>query len=323
MTPTRPLHTLWPGLLDALRSHPRARLALAAAWLDPLLLVDHDTLDEYPYYTGGLPDEQAGLLYALDIARRCLPELYAATLDRTRRGATPDELEDAFCQALKARYDFMDIDSYEELSYGVPCAWSGLEPWDPNFPDHYPELEAILRDAFGLRRHEADDEFAPGDLSAARDAALLLVRSLAAEQRQPCADLGCLLLWLFSLSGNSLVDHTAEEYAEMGYEPLDWHPTVLDNVALAHRQAALIVEAANRALDHLRQDPQLAAALRRNARRALYLLAKGDHCHARFRWPGQPARRLPADGAPGTAEPDDPVLFLRHHHAAPDRARAD
>jgi hypothetical protein len=323
MTATHPLYTLWPGLLAALRAHPRARLALAAAWLDPLLLADRDALDEYPYSSGSQAGDQAGLLYALDIARRALPELYAATLDQTRRGATPSEVEADFCQALNTRYDFMDLSCYEDLSYGVPCAWAGLEPWDPDFPDQHPALEALLRDAFGLRRGEEDGELDSQALQAARDAAMRLVRSLAAQRRQPCADVGCLLLWLFALSGSSLVDYTAEEYAEMGYEALEWHPTVLDHVAQAHREAALIIQSAGRALDHLRQHPPLSTALRRNAQRALKLLAKGDRRHARYPWPGQPARRHAARGAPGTAGPDDPILFLWDHYRTPDRTGTD
>jgi hypothetical protein len=319
---THAIHTLWPGLLAALRAHPRARLALAVTWLDPLLLADQDILDEYPYSSGSQAGDQAGLLYALDITRRALPELYAATLDRTRRGATPAQVEADFCAALNARYDFMDLTCYEDLSFGVPCAWAGLEPWDPDFPDQHPELEAILQAAFGLRRDERG-ELEPGELTAARDAAARLIDSLVAEQRQPCADLACLLLWLFSLSGSSLVDYTAEEYAEMGYEALEWHPTVLDNVARAHREAALIIQSAGRALDHLRQHPPLSTALRRNARRALKLLAKGDRRHARYAWPGQPARRHAAGGAPGTAQPDDTVLFLCDHYGTPDRTGND
>lgn len=298
-----------PGFLAAtMRAKPHLTLAQAAAWLDPAHFFESDELEDAWYDAA----DDTLLLQAVSIARRCLPRAYAEVVRAVRQGATFDEVEQVFCAAFSAAFPHMDLSALEDVYYGVPLSFLGVDPESTDFPRAHPRLARVLTDDFGLAlsgdRYHA---FGVGDLASAAYIAECLGSSLSATGTQPHADLLLLLGWLFGTSGNSIVDWTAEQWYDAGFEPLYWEPQELALADEVHAEAGLIVDAGLRALDHLDMYPDMRRVWRENIARTRRAKER-NLTDVRLTWPDWIGLAGFADGDPGRAASDAALLLVWH-----------
>lgn len=303
-----------PALLaQAMQGDVTLSLALAAAWLDPLRFFEPGWGEEA---YGDEEDPDALCLYALGVARRCLPVTYCELVEGLRGGWGLRQVEGAFRAGLRRAYPHLELSSLEDLLYGVPLPFAGLEVASPDFLTEHPRLAALLAGCFDLHpaavpatrwqgAYRAIDE---GDFDALRPLAERLIRSLIAQDRQPYADLAFLLMVLFSCTGSSLLDSSADAYFDAGFEPLEWEPETLAMADEACREAALVLEAAGRALDLLEEDEALSRALHSNIAALRAAERMGD---VTLHWPDGHRARGAEPGAAGDAGADAALVFLR------------
>jgi len=309
MTSTTDLQHLMSHLGGLLRCDPALSLAQIAAWLDPLHFLPDDLLDDLLY--DGREDFETLALHALVVARRCIPTLYTEMVAGVRSGWSAKQIEHHFCAGLKGRYPHLDLYSLYDMLYGIPVTFVGLAVTSPEFLEQHPWLAEFLTEMFGLTPSTtmqwqsevlAIDE---ADYDHAVKVARPLVKSLIAQNTQPYADLAFLLMYLFSMTGNSLLDFTTDEYWDMGYEPLWWEP---DNLTLAEeacQQVEVMLDAVFRALDTLQADRQLKQSLTNNIAAVQQAIERNEP-HAELDWSaGHPG------GGAGDTTPDPQLLLLR------------
>lgn len=267
--PAADLQSLPAFLSAAMQQDPALALALTAAWLDPLGLLGPDDPEDH-LYEGG-EDERDMALYALSIARRCLPALYVDLLAALRAGCTLRAFEAAFNEGLHAAYPHLESVALFDLPSGLPLPFVGIEITDPDFPTDHPDLLTLLAECFGLPAEEVPaSNWSPaglrldeGEFEALRPLAERLMQSFAESNEQPWVDIAALLGWLFSCSGASLLDYSHEAWWDSGYEPMPWDS---ESLALAEAACAELAEfwtSVERARALLATDPHLRAALRR------------------------------------------------------------
>ncbi|MFZ2880443.1 MAG: hypothetical protein WA009_12955 [Phototrophicaceae bacterium] len=238
-------------------------LLSAALTTDPLLLLASAVATFDPFWNVGDEDEDEPdpLEVGLRVARGAFPDVYAEAVERMRQGATTAELDRLICSAISAKG--IPLDDLYMMSWGVPLYAYGAELTEPEFYAAHPDLLPILA-LFGV---------APPDGMAERvdvpERAYDIGRALALslhEQNDPALrQVGWLLGWLFSCTGNSLVDCSDEALAEI--EPLSWSS---DDVAFAIEmieEADEIMVDAMAGLDLLKSTPSITQSLVENVRR--------------------------------------------------------
>jgi hypothetical protein len=259
-------------LLKVMQGDAALCLAQAAAWLDPVRFVDPGQ-GEDAFYTGVHEEDPTSLaLYAMSIARRCFPPTYCELAEGLRRGWDFLQAGEAFSAGLRRAYPYLHLDSLYDLVYGIPLPFVGLEVTSEEFPEADEEYAALLADLFDLHpttvpaagwraAYTAIDE---GDFHALHPIVKRLVTSLIAEDRQPWADLAFLLMYLFSCTGNSLLDYSPNDYFDAGFEPLEWEPDMLETANEACRELAIVLDAIERAKQTLAEDEVVNNALKTN-----------------------------------------------------------
>lgn len=126
----------------------------------------------------------------------------------------------------------------------------------------------------------------------------VLVEDLEAKSGQTCMAVASLLSWLFSISGNTLVDCTQEEIWESGLEGPDWTPDEIAFVNAMTQEALDMIAQSEQGQKILETDEAFRAALKRNIRvvcKALNKPRKRKNPHdsnrairKRLRWPERP-----------------------------------
>lgn len=184
-------------------SDPRSHLAYTITQLDPFAI--WGDADEDNTYEDDLTFAE-GLQYL----RPC--PIYAEAIILLHQGKSESEVEQAI-KALLNKQGFA-LDEWWYIPYGIPFPFYGanLEEMEET-PSA--AVDQLLR-AFGAKR------FAHGyDMpSSAYEKARRMSQSLAEREEENWKAINCLIQWLFSLSGNTLVDMTAEEAGEIN--PLGW-----------------------------------------------------------------------------------------------------
>jgi hypothetical protein len=131
------------------------------------------------------------------------------------------------------------------------------------------------------------------------------------EQNDPALrQVGWLFGWLFSCTGNSLVDYTDEALSEI--QPLSWSPEEIDFAVEMIEEAIGIMSDAMAGLDVLKTTPDLMAALERHLTmlyRELKQKGKLDERSIRLEWTG-------TDGSAERTAVADPELLLIRGDAA-------
>lgn len=225
-------------LANALTEDPFLSLANAVAWLDPLWQMPAD----YEYEEGNEAD------LALHIARSAFPEIYAGAIEQIRAGVTYAELNNYVCREVSNLG--IPLDSIEYLGYGIPLPAHGAELNEPEFYSTHPDIVRILK-LFGVQ--PVPDEYRVEVPDNAYKAGRLLADSLAKQEDARWQQVGWVLAWLFSSTGNSLIDCDYEELAEI--PPLTWEE---ENIAFAIEiieEAEGILEKVNAGLTLLASHP--------------------------------------------------------------------
>jgi len=199
------LLTLHDHLTRALHIDPLHQLALLVTTLDPLW---QESEEDHAENEGDL---ELGLL----IARRVFPELYVDLLLQQRASVSQAELHRLLCVGFTERG--IPLDDVSCLSYGIPLTAYGLNLSDPDVYTHHPSLEPILS-LFGLaiNANSYDVDIPQMAYRVGR----LLADSLVQQADAPWQQVGWLLAWVFSCSGNTLIDADEEELGSI--QPLSW-----------------------------------------------------------------------------------------------------
>lgn len=203
---------IYNHLAVALTTDPLLLLASAAATFDPFW---DDFEDEIDYETDPLT-------IALQVTRGAFPDIYADAIERMRAGAPYAELDRLLCKAISAKG--IPLDDIETIGWGIPLVALGIDLEDPEFYAVHSDLLPILT-PFGIRIPEGETyriEVPEGIHQVGNT-----IASSLHEQNDPALrQVGWLFGWLFSCTGNSLVDYTDEALSEI--QPLSWSPEEID-----------------------------------------------------------------------------------------------
>jgi len=282
------------GLLAAaMLDDPLLALANAVAWLDPLWETSEDD-DVY--------EEGDGVGMALCITRSAFPDIYASAVERIRSGATYTELDNLICGEISKRG--IPLDNLEFLGYGIPLTACGIELSDPDLYAARPDLLPLV-DLFGIRPE-------PGHYSVevpncAYTAGRIIADSLVKQADERLQQVGWALAWLFSCSGNTLIDFDDESLAEI--TPLSWDEDDLAFAIELIEETNGMMQDVTAGLELLEDRPQLLAALSDNIKRVYKTITKQkgkqDEPRIRLEWP------LALAGVDGTALTDPELLQFR------------
>lgn len=235
----------------------------------------------------------------LYICRECFPTVYAGAIQLQWRGADERAIGRYLLQGINAQLT-VPVQSLDELRYGPPVAFCGvsLPAFEPEDTDQF--LYDQLLPVFALCGLSADADMPDDVEQAAYVAARVLVESLTVRAESVYQDLANLLTWLFSTSGNTAVDYTAEAFWENGYDTAEWS---LNDIALINeinREAQVLVASALNAVQALDEDKPLRQAFSHNVKVVLNAVRKtfkkGNPDHARTRY---------------TSDAIDPAAFIR------------
>lgn len=275
------------GFLAAgLRDDPLLCLAQAAAWLDPFW--DGLSDDEF--------NDDGSLATALDVTRNHFPGIYALVVEVLHRGATYDDLDRLMCAEI-SKLGF-PIDFVESMGCGIPLPAYGALLCDPEFYTHHPDVVPVVQ-WFGIQP-DGDD---PIDIpDHACTAAQRLMDSLVEHPDPLYQQVGWLIGWLFSCTGNSSVDLDPESMWE--FEPLSWDPENVEFALAIIQEADEIMADAQAGLALIQSNPLIQQALLDNIQRLYRLLARQskkerkNHDRPRLHWPALDC------GLTGAAESD-------------------
>ncbi len=282
----------------------------AALTADPLLLLA-STVAAFDPFWGDFEDDEIDyeidpLTIALQVTRGAFPDIYADAVERLRAGAPYTEMDRLLCKAISAKG--IPLDDLETIGWGIPLVALGIDLEDPEFYAVHTDLLPILA-PFGITIPEGETNRidVPEGIHNVGGA---IARSLHEQSDPALRQVGWLLGWLFSCTGNSLVDYTDEMLGEI--PPLSWSP---DDIAFAVEmieEAGGMMQDVTAGLDILKTAPDLMAALERHIvilYRELKKKGKLDEHVIRLEWTG-------ADGgADRTAVADSQLLLVRRDAA--------
>jgi hypothetical protein len=282
------------GLLVAtMLDDPLLALANAVAWLDPLWETSEDD-DVY--------EEGDGVGMALCITRSAFPDIYASAVERIRSGATYSELDTLICGEISKRG--IPLDNLEFLGYGIPLTACGIELSDSDLYAARPDLLPLV-DRFGIRPE-------PGHYNVevpnrAYTAGRIIADSLVQQDDEQLKQVGWAMAWLFSCSGNTLIDYDDESLAEI--PPLTWDQDDLAFAIELIEETSSMLRDVTAGLTLLEEHPHLLEALSDHVKHIYKILAqqKGSKNESRIRleWPPVIA------GGDGATVADPELLQLR------------
>lgn len=269
------LTDMYAQLSTALTADPLLLLASAVATFDPFWNTPDDDEDE--------PDP---LEIALHITREAFPDVYAEAVEQLRFDAAYADLDRLICKAITAKGILLD-DLYI-MNWGIPLQACGAELTEPEFYEAHSDLLPVLA-LFGIVPPE--DEAQPFIVpERAYDTGRAIALHLLEQSDPVLCQVGWLLGWLFSCTGNSLVDCSDEALNE--FEPLAWSKENVDFAVEMIAEADEIMGDAMSGLQKLIATPSLQSALQRNI---AVVQQKGNNGERRIEleWTGVDSR---ADG---------------------------
>jgi hypothetical protein len=285
-----PLIDMFQHIAVALTAEPQLLLASAVAAFDPFW---GEAADE---------GETDPLLIALHVSRTVFPEMYVDATQLLQSGANMEALNRFFCNAFTAQG--LPLPDLELIGWGVPLDACGVNLEDIQFYEEYPELNALMG-LFGITLPDSSAyavELPEGIYALGRALAVSLHQQSDLNLQQ----VGWLLGWVFSCTGNSLIDYTLEDLAEL--QPLSWSQQDIAFAIELIEEANGVIQDVKAGIAMLNTSPDLMAALERNiAILDLELKQKGklDEHAPRLEW----ART--DGGAHGETVADPLVLQLR------------
>jgi hypothetical protein len=246
------------GLLAAaMLDEPLLALANTVCWLDPLWMVNDE--DEY--------EDEDSVTLALYIIRSALPHIYAGAVERIRAGAAEKELDRFICDEIGKRG--IPLDNLEFMRFGIPLTACGVELSDPELYLTRPDLLPII-ELFGIRIGE--DCYNVEVPDCAYTAGQIIADNLVKQDDEELKQVGWGIAWLFSCSGNTLIDYDDESLAEI--PPLSWDENDLQFAVELLEEADGIIRDVTAGLTLLQANPILFAALEANIQRTYKTIAK-------------------------------------------------
>ncbi|NLF76678.1 MAG: hypothetical protein GX573_13355 [Chloroflexi bacterium] len=281
-----PIPDVYSFLAARLRDNPLLCLAQAVAWLDPFWdgLSDDDFNDD------------GSLVVALEVTRCHFPGIYALAVDALHHGAAYDDLDCLLCTEI-SKLGF-PLDFVESMGYGVPLPAYGALLHDPEFYTLHPDVVPVMQ-LFGI---QPEDDYPIDIPDHAYAAAQRLMEALTAHADESYQQVGWLIGWLFSCTGNSSVDLDSETMWE--FEPLAWEPENIKFALAIVQEADEIMADAQAGLVLVQSNPYIQEVLKGNIQRLYRLLARQSnkerktHGRPRLHWPALDC------GLTGTTEPD-------------------
>lgn len=253
-------------LSAALTADPLLLLASAVATFDPFWNMPEDDENE--------PDP---LEIALHVTRQAFPDVYAEAIEQLRLGATYADLDRLICKAIIAKG--IPLDDLYMMSWGIPLPAFGAELTEPEFYEAHSDLLPVVA-LFGIVPPEDDAQplIVP---ERAYDIGRALALHLLEQDDPKLRQVGWLLGWLFSCTGNSLVDCSDEALND--FEPLAWSR---ENVNFAIEMITEVDEIMGDAMTGLQKliaTPSLQSALQRNIAVVQQKGTNGERC-IEFEW---------------------------------------
>lgn len=267
------LFVLQTALAGAMNTDSVLCLAHAVAWLDPLR-GNPDDMD--------MPESEDDMVFvALHILRRAFPDIYFDALQAIRHGASYQQLDHLICEAVQAQG--IPLENLEWIGWGIPLPAYGAVLDDPDFYTAHPDVLPVL-DCFGISPQPNPYNIDILEVTykvAERIANDLLKREDAWRQ------VGWLLHWLFSQTGNSSVDWGYEAMAEV--QPLSWEAQDIAFAREIIEEADGIMADALAGLAFISRQPDLMTALQNNVRRMYRAIerqkGKRNEPKVRLKWP--------------------------------------
>ncbi|MBK8139506.1 MAG: hypothetical protein IPK52_27465 [Chloroflexi bacterium] len=278
-------------LSEALTRDLLLLLASAVATFDPYW----NSIDEEEDY------DDDPLNIALRVTRGAFPDVYAAAVDRLRTGALSTELDRLICGAITAKG--IPLDDLYSMTWGIPLPAFGADLTAPEFYETHPDVLPLLS-LFDIGL--PDDEYSGVDVPAqAYDLGRVLASSLHEQGDPALKQVGWLIGWLFSCTGNSLVDCTDEVLADL--EPLSWSKDDVEFAIEMVAEADGIMADAMAGLAWLARSLEFLTAIKQNVAciRQTHKKGKRNGSRVELEWPGLDG------GVDGTAGADAGVLQLR------------
>lgn len=236
-------------LLSSIHADPVLSLAYTASMFDPLWADDDNFAS---------PDTENDVLYfALHMLRKAFADVYLETLQAMQANASYERLETLICTAMQAKG--IPLEQLEWFGYGIPLPSYGMVWDDDTFTSAYPEAVNVLV-ALGVNPQED----APKDSYTRADQ---LADELLTREETHWRQIGWMLKWLFSCSGNSAVDYDYETMSE--FQPLSWDA---DDVAFALdiiQEAEEIMADALAGLAFLTEHPELLPDLKNKLQKGI------------------------------------------------------
>ena len=263
------LFVLQTALAGAINADSVLCLAHATAWLDPMR-GDPDDIN--------MPqDEDDTMLVALHMLRRAFPGIYLDALQAVRRGACYAELDRTICEAVQAQG--IPLENLEWLPFGIPLPAYGAALDDPDFYAAHPDVLPVL-DCFGVSPEPNPYDIVIPEI--VYQAADIIADDLLQQDDDRWRQIGWLLRWVFSVTGNSACDLTLDEMSEL--QPLSWDA---DDIAFAREiieEAEAIMTDVLAGLEWINQNPAALETLSRSVQK-VYQKKGSKNARYRFEWP--------------------------------------
>jgi hypothetical protein len=322
MAPVADLH-IAPLLLALLCGNdPKQALVQAIAWFDPASLSEpaSDETIDFDY------DAEDEMTVGLFICRQCFPTVYAGANGLLLHSAHERDVTRYLLHGINAHL-LMPVQSLEDARYGPPLECCGIDAellTEGDEPDHPMHRAKPLFALFGV---SLTDTSSASRWSIATAAVHILRLSLEERPEAVYQDLFWLLGWLFSSSGNTLVDWSQDDLWESGAEMPEWTPEEVEFLNELALEARTIMASVWRGMDALEQNAPLHRALVRNINHLYRQFdKKGMKTNARFHVTDADclalARRViwpecDGDGADRSPDAATGVLSVRDHPAPP------
>jgi hypothetical protein len=245
-------------LASGLRDDPLLCLASAVVWLDPMW---QDACNQGCLEDWDVPHDEDGTLgIALMVARKAFPDVYIEAIQAIRHGATYQQLDHLICGAVQAQG--IPLESLEWIEYGIPLPTYGVVLDDPEFYNAHPDTKPVL-ECFGISPEPNPYHITVTDC--AYTAGRLIAADLQQHEQEGYRQIGWLIHWLFSSSGNSSVDYDYETMCE--FQPLSWDTDEIAFAITIIEEAETIMADALAGLEFINGQPDVIAALQHNVRR--------------------------------------------------------
>lgn len=246
-------------LVKEMNNNPLLCLANTIAWLDPYW---NEFTEENDNDTG-----DGGLGLALRVVRNAFPTIYVQVIEHLREGHSWDDIDRFVCREIEKLG--IPLENLEWMGYGIPLPSYGVNLEEPDFYQSHADLIPVLA-SFGIDL--TADDYAVDVPECAHITGQCIAEDLEQHPDERYRQLSWLMQWLFSCSGNSVIDL---DYDSMGeYQPLSWDKDDLEFAIAIIQEADEIMAEVLKGLAFLQSTPEVFAALSKNVRRIHKALSK-------------------------------------------------